>query len=687
MGLAVLCSTVGVAAAGKTIFVPADRPTIQGAIDAAVDGDIVEVADGTYAEHVSIAGKAITVRSAHGAATTIIDGGGTDCVVQMSNNDAAALIGFTIRHGRPGPTCDGGGVRIYGGGTVANNVITDNAGCQGIGLYISGSPVVRNNTITNNLQTTCSGGVGGGGIAVVGSSTAKLLDNMITHNTSDADGGAISLFAAGAVTVRGNTISDNTGNQGGAIAMLNDSPALITDNLMVNNHARQSGGGIYVLVPSGSTGLKIVNNTLANNTVQADGSQLYIDGFKSQTQIWNNLFVDASSKVAVTCTTSYDVRSPVMSNNDTYNPTGTTYACACATTTGSNGNVSQDPKFVTAGSNYRLQALSPVRDAGSNTAPGLPATDLAGDPRIVDSDGDGVATVDLGAYEASGVRELSISPPALAFGAQLVGTTSAGQSVTVTNTGLGQVAIASLAGTGDFAQSSTCGATLDVGQACTLTVRFAPTASGARTGSVSITNSTPKQTHVLALTGAATDFALEAAPGGSTSATFDHGASYQLLVAAQGDLRAAVALTCEGAPSGTTCAISPATAMVDGAAAPFTVSIVPAASAAAGVTAPPSGPLLATLLALGVVLAWRAARLPRRRLAAACSALLGVGLAFAACGDGHHGGGPGVDGGLGAGLDAGVDAGSGVPSGTYALTVTGTTGGVSRTLALTLTVP
>src|SRR5205085_3623825 len=44
---------------------------------------------------------------------------------------------------------------------------------------------------------------------------------------------------------------------------------------------------------------------------------------------------------------------------------------------------------------------SPVLDAGSNSAPNLPATDLDGNPRIADDNSDGVATADVGAYEGA----------------------------------------------------------------------------------------------------------------------------------------------------------------------------------------------------------------------------------------------------------------------------------------------
>ncbi|MDC1020842.1 hypothetical protein OAR23_02330, partial [bacterium] len=74
---------------------------IQSAINFADNGDTVIVKDGTYFEHINFNGKAITLKSENGAATTILDGSDTDRVVVFSSGEGSSSIlrGFTVRNG------------------------------------------------------------------------------------------------------------------------------------------------------------------------------------------------------------------------------------------------------------------------------------------------------------------------------------------------------------------------------------------------------------------------------------------------------------------------------------------------------------------------------------------------------------------------------------------------------------
>jgi hypothetical protein len=99
--------------------------------------------------------------------------------------------------------------------------------------------------------------------------------------------------------------------------------------------------------------------------------------------------------------------------------------------------------------------------------------------------------------------QIVISPNALAFGSVATGGTSAPQPVTVTNSGTTAAPVGSIAGTGDFNQTNNCGSSIAAGASCTVTVRFAPTASGNRPGTLTITASGITNTVPLSGTGVA----------------------------------------------------------------------------------------------------------------------------------------------------------------------------------------
>src|SRR5206468_9964757 len=85
----------------------------------------------------------------------------------------------------------------------------------------------------------------------------------------------------------------------------------------------------------------------------------------------------------------------------------------------------------------------------------------------------------------------TITPTSLIFPAMTPGATSAAISVALKNNASTAISIASIAPAGDFAQTNTCGASLAGGATCTISVTFTPSASGARTGTIAITDSAP----------------------------------------------------------------------------------------------------------------------------------------------------------------------------------------------------
>ena len=684
-------ATLPVAATATTIHVPADKPTIQAAIDGAANGDTVLVSDGTYTENIDFKGKAITVKSVNGPATTIIDGGGLDIVVKFVTQETSSsvLAGFTIRNGRPSATnfYDGGGIAIASSSpTIQNNIITANFGCTGVGIGVSfGSPLIQGNTITNNQQSGCTGGTGGGGILIGGASQPQIIGNTISNNSTGSDGGGISLFAAGNPIIRGNTIIGNTsGGQGGGISMGNQSDAIVTDNVIKGNTALK-GGGIATLVPSGANGPAVVNNTFSANSAPQGGSQLYFSGFPNQTQFLNNIFVGTASQIAVDCDTTYSTQSPVFHFNDVFNPSGTTFAGSCSSSSGNNGNISADPLFVNpAALDFHLQATSPAIDAGSNTAPSLPTQDIAGNPRILDGNGDCVATVDMGAYEFARPSVLTVVPVNLAFADQIVGSTSAALSTTITNTSNTATTVCGISITGDFSQTNTCASSIAANSSCTVNVDFTPTAQGVRSGLLQIITTDGGSPRSVSLTGNGTDFSIAAASNGSTSATVTAGntATYNLQISPLSGFAGTVALTCTGAPSLAVCTASPASVTPSGSASPFAISVTTMAASliVPRVTTPRIPPLgfflvvllLSCVFALVISLVGFTNPLLWKRTAFASSlAILLVALVWAGGCGGSGSGGP---------------KNPGTPKGNYTLTVTASSNGVSHPLALSLTV-
>jgi len=100
---------------------------------------------------------------------------------------------------------------------------------------------------------------------------------------------------------------------------------------------------------------------------------------------------------------------------------------------------------------------------------------------------------------------VSLSKSSLTFAAQVVGTRSSSQTVTLTNTGVLRLSISAVSVTGtnatDFSQTNTCASGVAPGAKCTITVTFTPTAIGPRAASVSITDNAADSPQTIVLSG------------------------------------------------------------------------------------------------------------------------------------------------------------------------------------------
>ena len=96
---------------------------------------------------------------------------------------------------------------------------------------------------------------------------------------------------------------------------------------------------------------------------------------------------------------------------------------------------------------------------------------------------------------------VTVSPASLTFAAQTIRLTSAAQSVTLKNGTANALTISSIAASGDFAQSNTCGTSLAASASCSIAVTFTPTAAGTRAGSLVVTDSGGGSPRTVTLTG------------------------------------------------------------------------------------------------------------------------------------------------------------------------------------------
>src|SRR5207302_3972643 len=133
-----------------------------------------------------------------------------------------------------------------------------------------------------------------------------------------------------------------------------------------------------------------------------------------------------------------------------------------------------------AGASCTFNVVFKPATTGTLTGTVTVTDNATGSPQKVGLTGSGVSS----GTPAPGV---SLSPSALSFGNQKVGTASAVKYVTLTNTGNATLTLSGgflISGNFAFGGLGTCGSTVAPGANCTISVKFTPTAKGARTGAV-----------------------------------------------------------------------------------------------------------------------------------------------------------------------------------------------------------
>jgi predicted outer membrane repeat protein len=270
------------------------------------------------------------------------DGGPGACIIDCNATPSDPRRGLTFHSGETRASILDG-FTIRRGATLPGAVLDIHNGA-GILINSVSSPTIRNCIIENN-HAACWGG------GIMSNSGSPLFQNCIVRgNSSDDDGGGVFCWTSG-------------------------NPVFVNCTFSGNN-ARASGGGLIAMEGT----LTITNCTITNNTAGYCGGVYAFGGSMTNSIIWDNI---APQQLAGTIAITY---------------------CDVQGGQAGAGNLNAAPGFADAAAgNFRLLAGSPLIDAGSNAA--LPAgvtTDLDGNPRTVDGDGNATAVVDIGAFEFQG---------------------------------------------------------------------------------------------------------------------------------------------------------------------------------------------------------------------------------------------------------------------------------------------
>ena len=285
----------------------------------------------------------------------------------------------------------------YGGGmqnlansnpVVAKCLFSNNsAGWFGGGMYnhTNSSPTVTDCDFTGN-STSHHQGCGGGMYNYLNSS--PTVTNCLFSNNSvgwyDGRGGGMSNWDYSSPTVKNCTFTANTAIHGGGMANCRAGCSPTVTNCTFTANMASDGSGMYSWANSTPT----VTNCI----------------------LWGN-WPGTSKQIS-------DIESAItVTYSDVQGGTGQSWF--------GEGCIDLPPLFINpAAGDLRPSWVSPCLDAGVNSAPGLPEKDLAGNPRVVDGDEDGVPVVDMGVYEhelkkPGAALQVSISPEdAVAAGAR-----------------------------------------------------------------------------------------------------------------------------------------------------------------------------------------------------------------------------------------------------------------------------
>jgi len=519
------------------------KATLQGAIDAAVEGDEIWVRTGTYSpividRAVSIYGGFVgseIQRIGRNPETypTAIDGQGSARCVEVTG--AAVMDGFTITNGY---SSNGGGILISNSGaTIANCIIDGNASPDYAGgVYFSSPATMENCEITNN-QANTGGGIyngyvsstvsgcliegnsanNGGGIFNDGGFAPEITNCTIKSNYATVNGGGICNDEKNDAVISGCTIVLNTATgRGGGIFSGQESSSNtlyaepeISNSVIANNWATW-GGGLYCAAYSRP---EIINNTIAGNTAATGGAGVYVVDAYSQTRIMNSVLygnvLDAGGYADIYYNGSTEANLALLYNSfsvldESWHNSGTPIRT---------GNIAGIAGFINyngpdgdplAGgdSNYHIIETSDLVDQGvASYTISVSVTLVAPDHDLEDNARPQGGGVDIGAYESgytATVTQYTLTASVSGSNGTVTPTTGTyadGTTVTLTATPASGYRVASWNGTSDDSSTGTTNTVvMDSNKIVTVSFESIPVTQYSLTASVSGGNGTVSPT-------------------------------------------------------------------------------------------------------------------------------------------------------------------------------------------------
>ncbi len=378
-------------AIGDGTWIPADHATVQAAIQAATDGDLICVDAGTYSENIDFQGKDVHLLGVHGPQSTVLQAASAASVVRMTSGEGsgAVLQGFTIT----------GGAAVYGGGiwiedgspTLTELIVEDNESDipgGGAGIYIgarnaSSSPNLSWLVVQDNRASENGGGVmvhGLGSPVTVHLDNVMLLDNSAVYNAAGLYGYAQSSSVTVEVThalIAGNTSTNSYGG-GWFCAQTGRSVVANLRNVIVAGNVTDWYGGGLGFSSGGDVDGTLENCALVGNQAYAGGA------------IYNHAYSTSLDQVVIANNTAshdgggvYKEASASLSASycDAWSNSPNNYA-GMSDPTGTSGNLSLDPGFLdTSGGDpvywdLHLSATSALVDQGSGSDPDGSTADI-----------------------------------------------------------------------------------------------------------------------------------------------------------------------------------------------------------------------------------------------------------------------------------------------------------------------